>query len=381
LTRTRSLFTAALMALTLPAVIAGCGGDGGSDQDPQEVIDATFNNDATVTSGVLDLSVDASAGDQGSFDASLSGPFQGVEGDPTALPQIDLTATVSGEGAGQSVNFDGGLTITDDNVFVTYGGQAYEVGSDTFNQLKDSIEASTGQAQGSDTGDAAASFQAGCEQAIEAQGGDASACDFELSGWFTNLTNEGTEDLDGASVVHVSGDVDISQMLGDLVGIAQSVPGAEGQVDQAQVDQVSEAISDASFDIYSGEDDNILRKLDVNVSVDPSAIAGSELVPVDSVDLGFSVGISDVNEEQTIDGPSDAQPIDDLLGQFGLGGSLGDLGGGGLGDLGGGGSFDLGGGGGGGVPGGDGGASAAYLDCVAAAGNDPQEAAACLDEL
>jgi len=381
LTRTRSLFTAALMALTLPAAIAGCGGDGGSDQDPQEVIDATFNNDATVTSGVLDLSVDASAGDQGSFDASLSGPFQGVEDDPAALPQVDLTATVSGEGAGQSVNFDGGLTITDDNVFVTYGGQAYEVGSDTFNQLKDSIEASTGQAQGSDTGDAAASFQAGCEQAIEAQGGDASACDFELSGWFTNLTNEGTEDLDGASVVHVSGDVDISQMLGDLVGIAQSVPGAEGQVDQAQVDQVSEAISDASFDIYSGEDDNILRKLDVNVSVDPSAIAGSELVPVDSVDLGFSVGISDVNEEQTIDGPSDAQPIDDLLGQFGLGGSLGDLGGGGLGDLGGGGSFDLGGGGGGGVPGGDGGASAAYLDCVAAAGNDPQEAAACLDEL
>lgn len=381
MTRTRSLFTAALMALTLPAAIAGCGGDGGSDQDPQEVIDATFNNDATVTSGVLDLSVDASAGDQGSFDASLSGPFQGVEGDPTALPQIDLTATVSGEGAGQSVNFDGGLTITDDNIFVTYGGQAYEVGSDTFNQLKDSIEASTGQAQGSDTGDAAASFQAGCEQAIEAQGGDASACDFELSGWFTNLTNDGTEDLDGASVVHVSGDVDISQMLGDLVGIAQSVPGAEGQVDQAQVDQVSEAISDASFDIYSGEDDNILRKLDVNVSVDPSAIPGSEVVPVDSVDLGFSVGISDVNEEQTIDGPSDAQPIDELLGQFGLGGSLGDLGGGGLGDLGGGGSFDLGGGGGGGVPGGDGGASAAYLDCVAAAGNDPQEAAACLDEL
>lgn len=381
MTRTRSLFTAALMALTLPAAIAGCGGDGGSDQDPQEVIDATFNNDATVTSGVLDLSVTASAGDQGSFDASLSGPFQGVEDDPAALPQVDLTATVSGEGAGQSVNFDGGLTITDDNVFVTYGGQAYEVGSDTFNQLKDSIEASTGQAQGSDTGDAAASFQAGCEQAIEAQGGDASACDFELSGWFTNLTNDGTEDLDGASVVHVSGDVDISQMLGDLVGIAQSVPGAEGQVDQAQVDQVSEAISDASFDIYSGEDDNILRKLDVNVSVDPSAIAGSEVVPVDSVDLGFSVGISDVNEEQTIDGPSDAQPIDDLLGQFGLGGSLGDLGGGGLGDLGGGGSFDLGGGGGGGVPGGDGGASAAYLDCVAAAGNDPQEAAACLDEL
>jgi hypothetical protein len=372
-----------LVALTVPVAIAGCGGDGGGDQDPQEVIDATFNNDATVTSGVLDFSVDASAGDQGNFDASLSGPFQGVEDDPTALPQLDLAATVSGEGAGQSVNFDGGLTITDDNVFVEYGGQAYEVGSDTFTQLKDAIEASAAQTEESQTGDAAASFREGCEQALEAQGGDPAACDFELSGWFTNLTNDGSEDLDGTSVVHISGDVDVAQMLDDLIGIAQSVPGAEGQVDQAQVDQVSEAISTAGFDIYSGEDDSILRKMDVNVSVDPSAIEGASVVPIESLDLGFSVGLSDVNEEQTIAGPSDAQPIEELLGQFGLSGlgPLGGLGGGGLGDLGGGGSFDFGGGGGGAAPGTDGGASDAYLDCIAAAGNDAQQAAECLDQL
>ena len=86
------------MALTVPLAIAGCGDDGGSgdDRDPQEVVEATLNNDETVTSGVLDLSIDATAGDQGSFNASLSGPFQGVEDDPTAMPQLDLTATVRG---------------------------------------------------------------------------------------------------------------------------------------------------------------------------------------------------------------------------------------------------------------------------------------------
>jgi hypothetical protein len=372
LTRTRSLFAAALLALGVPAAVAGCG-DSGSDQDPQEVIDATFNNDEQVSSGVLDLSFDASAGDQGSFNASLSGPFQGDPDDPTALPQLDLTASASGEGGGQNIDFSGALTITEDNLFVTYQDQAYELGTNTFSQLKDSIEASAGK-DDSQSGDAASSFQEGCEQALEAQGGDPSACDFDLSGWFTNLSNEGTEDLDGTSVVHVTGDVDVGQIATDLVGIAQTVPGASGQVDQAQVDQLTQAISEASFDVYSGEDDDILRKLDLNLTIDPSAIESATPVPVDSIDFGFSIAFSDVNEEQTVEAPSGAKPLDELLSQFGISG-LGPLGGG----LGGGGLGDLGGGAGGG--GGSGGSSDAYLECLQAAGNDVQEASKCADEL
>jgi len=378
LTRTRSLFAAAVMALTVPAAIAGCGGDDDDgDQDPQEVIDAIFNNDEQVTSGVLDFSVDVSAGDQGNFNASLEGPFQGVENDPAALPQLDLTASASGEGAGQSVDFEGALTVTEDNAFVEYQGEAYEVGGETFGQLKEAVEASAAQAEEAEGEDAAASFREGCEQAIEAQGGDPAACDFELSGWFTNLTNDGTEDLDGTSVVHVSGDVDVAQMLEDLIGIAQSVPGAEGQVDQGQVDQATEAISSATFDVYGGEEDDILRQLDVNVAIDPSAIEGASVVPVESVDLGFSIGISAVNEEQTIEGPSDAQPIEDLLGQFGIGGIGGLEGLGGAGDLGG--LGDGGGGGGGG--GAAGGASDAYFECIESAGGDQDAIAACAAEL
>jgi hypothetical protein len=376
LSRARSLFTVVVLALTVPAVVAGCGGDSSSDEDPQDVIEATFNNDEQVTSGVLDLSIDASAGDQGSFSASLSGPFQGVEGDPTALPQLDLTASLSGEGAGQSVDFEGGLVVTEDDAYVEYNGQAYDVGSDTFNQLKQQMEQQADQAGATDSGDAATSFRESCEQAIEAQGGDPAACDFDLSGWFTDLSNDGTEDVGGASTTHISGNVDVSQMLTDFIGLAESVPGAAGQIPQDQLDQVQEAVTDASFDVYSGEDDDLLRKLDANVSIDPSAIASAVPVPIDSVDLSFSVELSDVNEEQSIEAPSGAKPIDELLQQFGgLGGlgGLGALGGGDLGDLGGG---SLGGGGGG-----AGGTSDAYLECIQNAGNDPQEAAKCLDEL
>jgi DC-EC Repeat len=95
------------------------------------------------------------------------------------------------------------------------------------------------------------------------------------------------------------------------------------------------------------------------------------------VDLSFSVELSDVNQDQTIEAPSGAKPIDELaqqLGGLGALGGLGGLGGGGLDDLGGG---DLG-GGGGGAAGGD---TDAYLECVQNAGNDPEQAAECLDEL
>ena len=67
-----------------------------------------------------------------------------------------------------------------------------------------------------------------------------------------------------------------------------------------------------------------------------------------SVDVDFSVTLSDVNKPQTISAPSDAQPISGLLSDLGLEGL------GGLGSS----------GGSGGSVGGGGGPAPSYLDCV-----------------
>ena len=86
------------IALPIPAVVAGCGGGNGSnDEDPDQVLEETFNNPEKITSGNLDVSVSGSAeGEQGGdFNASISGPFQADAKDETAVPQLDLTADVS----------------------------------------------------------------------------------------------------------------------------------------------------------------------------------------------------------------------------------------------------------------------------------------------
>jgi hypothetical protein len=334
LTRIRSLLALLVLALAIPAAVAGCGDDDdASSADPQTVLDETFDNDTTVNSGDLSLTASVSAdGEQGgSFEASLSGPFQGDAESENEIPQLDWTASASGSGAGQSVDFSGGLVVTEDNAYVEYNDQAYEVGSDEFSQLRDQVEAQAEQAGGSD---AQGTFQEQCASAIEQAGGDASGCDIDFAGWLTNLTNEGSEDVGGTPTDHIAGDANVEQILTDIGDLASSIPGAESQgFDPAQLQLLQGAVSDASIDVYSGTDDHVLRKLEVNLGIDPSAIGGSS-VPISNITVGFAVEIDGLNEEQTIEAPTDTKPISDLLGDFGvdsdaLGGALGATGGGG----------------------------------------------------
>ncbi len=370
MSRIRTLLVVSALALPIPAAIAGCGGDSesSSSEDPETVLDETFNNDTKVSSGDLSLNASLSAeGEQGGqFDVSLSGPFQTDPDQPDALPQLDWTASLSGEGAGQSIDFSGGVVITDDNAFVEYKDQAYEVGSETFGQLRDQIEAQAGASESSDAG----SFQEQCATALEQAGAtDTSGCDIELESWLTNLTNEGTEDVGGAETVHIAGDADVETILDDIGNLVAAVPNASASgFDPSQLGAASGAVTDASIDVYSGVDDHVLRKLDANLTIDPSAIAGGELIPVSNIQISFSVEIAGVNEEQTIDAPSGAKPINELLGDLGvspdaLGGALG-----GAGAL------------GGGAGGAGGGNTDAYFECLQGA-STPQAIQDCSSQL
>ena len=377
--RFRTLIVASALALGITAGVAGCGGDDSSDVDPQTVIDDTFSNDETVSSGDLSLSISGSAeGDQGgSFDASLSGPFQGDPDNPASIPQLDWTGALDFEAAGTSMSFEGALTVTEDNAFVEYGGTVYEVGTETFTQFKELAESAAAQQTESTEGQSFGElFTQGCETQLQAQGAtDTSVCDIDFASWLGELENEGTEDIEGTDAVHISGEVDVEQMISDLVGLGTAVPDAGAAPTEEQLQQITDAVSEASFDLYSGTDDDILRGLDFTVAIDPSAIPDADAAGIESVDVGFEMRLGGVNEDQEISAPSDAQPIEDLLGQFGIDPSaLGGLGG--LGAIPGAPSS------GSGSSGGSGGAQGtnAYLDCVGEA-TTSEEINACASEL
>jgi hypothetical protein len=331
LTRIRTLVAVLAIALPVPVVLAGCGGSSSNNEDPQKVLDETFNNPTKITSGTLGISLDGSAQGQqsGSFKASISGPFQAEENDPTAFPQFDLTADVSGSSGGPSISFNGSLIATKDNAYVEYQNQAYEVGTDVFKQFTQSYA------------QAAQQNQAKKGQSVFDRFG------IDPSTWLTNVSNEGTTDVEGTDTIHVHGDADVAKIFSDLQKASQQTAGASGsQLTPQQLDQIQSAVKNASIDVYSGTDDHLLRKLALSLQIAPPAGTGAT---VSTVNVDFSITFSDVNQPQTITAPSNSKPISVLLNQLGIpglpgiGGSTGGFG----------------------VPGGSGGAgSSAYQNCI-----------------
>jgi hypothetical protein len=350
--RIRTAVAVLAIALPIPAAVAGCGGGGssGGTEDPQQVLDQTFNNPTKVTSGKLNITLDGSAeGAQGgNVSATIEGPFQGDANNQTAFPQFDLTADISASGAGQSFSFNGSLIATQDNAYVEYQNQAYEVGTQLFSQFKKSYEASAQQAQAGQNQSSSILGQLGIDPKT----------------WLTNVTNEGDEDVEGTNTIHIHGDADVAKVVSDIGKLAQQAPAgtATPSVTPAQLDQLKSAIQGATVDVYSGADDHLLRKLALSLTIAPPSGAG-----VSSVKVDFSITLSDVNQQQTISSPSGAKPISELLSQLGLGGLP-------LGGLGGSSGLPS-------VPGGGGGPSTQYLQCVQQAGSDPAKINACASKL
>ncbi len=327
------LLSIAALALLSAGLIAACGSSGGSE-DPQQVIDQTFSGDHTVKSGNLDLAVKASAqGSQsGSFSASLSGPFQG--GASNTFPQFDLTGKLDASGAGQNINFSGGLISTGDAAYVSYNGTDYSVPATIFDQFKQSyLKGQKSQSQSQTAGlSPSEAFTQGCSQSLEQQGSSKStaqsACTIDFKGLLTNLSNDGDADVEGTTTTHISGDIDVQAAANDFAKLIKATPQGQ-QLPQSAIDQITskatDAVDTASFDLYSGNDDHTLRKLDFTLKISPPA--GSTSSGVSSVSLNFSLTLSHLGETQTIKAPTNAKPLSDLSSQLGGLGALGGLGG------------------------------------------------------
>ena len=349
--RIRALLVISL-ALLGALTIAACGGDdgGGGDENPQTLLDATFSNDEKVTSGVFDLSVDVNSEggtDAGTFKGTLGGPFQSEEG---AFPKFDIDAEVTSDSESQDFSGTAGLTSTGDKAFVSFQDSNYEVPADAFSEFAQTF--TEAQSQNS------------------AEGGNLlESIGVNPSNWLTDLSNEGNEDVEGTETIHISGTADTPKLVEDIKKIAENTPEVAGQKvapeQLSQLDQLTGIIESAEFDIFTGADDNLLRKLEANLKLNPPDSEGAP----ESVDVTFAITLRDLNQAQEIAAPADAQPLGDLLQQFGVDPSqLGQLGAGGAG----GGGADA-----GAVPPAGGSpqgpsdsASAAYLECLRTAQGD-----------
>jgi hypothetical protein len=332
LTRLRTLFLFGTV-LALAAVLAACGSSGNSssasNENPQTVVDdATLQG---IKSGNLDLSlgVDAEGSQGGKVDVSLSGPFQGQG--TGQLPQLDMNLKASGSINDKDVDFEGGLVLLADRAYVNYKGTEYEIDPTTFSFVKSTLLQAPGQGQ--------SGLSKSCQDAV---GG------LKVGDFVNNLSNDGSSDVGGTSTTHVSGDLDLTGAIDQLSSVTDN-PACRSQfksvgklpagakLDQAKA-MLSSVVKTAHVDLYVG-DDNIVRRITVQLTIEPPAGSGSG---PKKVSLSIDLTLTDVNEPQTITAPSEAKPINDLFQQLGINplsllspGGLGNLAGGagGLGGL------------------------------------------------
>ena len=287
LTRFRALLVLAL-ALTAAFTIAACGGDDGGDEDPQEVLEATFDNEDPIDSGVFDVSFELAAeggDDEGTVKASLGGPFEGDQ--EGAVPKFDVTADAELDSASQDFSGSAGIISTGDKAFVNFQDTDYEVparrSSSSFRP-----RSSRPPRASSRTRTATSSHRSGSTPRTGSPTSPTRA---------TRTSREPRRSTSPARRTFPSWSRTSST-------IAERVPQAAEQVTPAQLsqlDQLTDIIQSADFDVYTGADDDILRKLEADIEVDPPGTAGAP----DSVSVGFSVTLSEVNEPQRSPRPAE----------------------------------------------------------------------------
>ena len=291
--RALSLF---VLALASALLIAACGG-GGNDQDPQQVLQQTFNNPTSIQSGTFDLDfrLETSGGDNpGSFEAKLGGKF--ASQGPDQFPKFDIDASVKAESGSQNISGSGGLLSTGDQAFVNYQGTDYAVPQ----QLYDEFTTTYAQLQGQNGSGKSTSL-------LKSLG-------ISPSDWLTDLKNEGTEDVEGAKTIHISGSANVSKLVEDLKAIAQRA-GDAVNVDTQRLDQLNDVIQSGDIDVYSGEDDNLLRRFQIHVDLKPPA--GTPNAP-DSLSVDLQLNFADINNQETFTAPGNAQPLADLFQRLGI---------------------------------------------------------------
>ena len=315
-----------LCACTLGLV--ACGGDDSDDVDT--ILSETFGEGKDVKSGRLDVSLRVNTQGlqqvQGPVAVRLSGPFQSTK--PTELPQFDFQASV--DAGGQQIK--AGAVSTGDKGFVKLQDQAYDLGDELYKTFKD------GYAE-----------TAKCN---EEQNGKSSNSSFAALGvnpknWLADAEKAGEDEVGGAETTRITGKVDVPRFLEDVNRILarsdpqqQSDPCAKDDKTKAQPKQgsrqlsekdrktIADAIKDARVDIWSGNEDRTLRRMNVTLKFDVPEAQRQKAGGLQSGDLKFDMTIGDLNEKQTIKAPSGARPLEELTAALGGGAAQSGAGGG-----------------------------------------------------
>lgn len=303
-----------LLALLLASVAtpAACGG---GEEDVQAILEETFaGEDKQVDSGRLALGfrLTPTGGDPatGPISARLEGPFKAAE-EKDGVPSFDLQLAVN---AGPQT-FSAGAVSTGDAGFLRFQGGAFQLPGPVFEQFRQGYRQARQDGERGDQGQSFASLG------------------IDPRGWLRDPRIVGEEELGGADTTHIRSGIDVARLLADLnrllarageLGVTEGRQVPE-QITPEQVRLVTQAVGRAQMDLWTGEDDRILRRLRLEVDYalpqEARGDAPEEARGLTSARAALEITIADLGEDQEIEAPENPRPLGEVL--DGLGGLSG----------------------------------------------------------
>jgi hypothetical protein len=267
--------------------LAGCGGESGTS-NPGEALSQTAAKLGEIRSGTLRFKLAVEPREEGGdFGFELSGPFQ--LGEPGALPvaRIDYTQTAGDER--ETVT----LTSTGERAFVTVDGTAYELPPDRADELREAGEALGGDGGGS----------GGLEE-------------LKIDDWIVEAESSDGGDVGGADTDKIEAELDVVAAVNDLIELSGGVGGPDlDPVEGPEAEQLRDAVKDAKLEVWTGDDDRLLRRLRLEADFDPSLPEGlEELARAAGSKVLFELEIDGPNERVEVEQPEDPRPPSEFPG-------------------------------------------------------------------
>ncbi|MDQ4081954.1 MAG: hypothetical protein M3123_03585, partial [Actinomycetota bacterium] len=143
--------------------------------------------------------------------------------------------------------------------------------------------------------------------------------------WVVDARDEGVEKVNGVDARHVSGRLDTRRLFRDLNGFVERSANAVGgrnpdvpdPLTPSDIDRLAEIVKSPRFDVYVGEEDDIVRRVSASLEVSVPERDRAELGGVEGGSLRFSVDVARVNGDQKNEAPARSRPIGDLTKQLG----------------------------------------------------------------
>jgi hypothetical protein len=304
-----------LALLALGASACGGSASSGSGDDPNALLRDTFGADHPIHSGRVDANLDVDLRGLAQLNQPLSlhlsGPFQSNGGDK--LP--DFALDVDFQGGRQPVTM--GAVFAQGGGFLTIEGQAFDLGADIYKSFKQGYEKAKADAAKKNDNKNQATL---------------SALGISPLRWLKDPKNKGTEDIAGATTVHIASGVDVGKLLEDvstLLGKAKNVTGSAGasvpsSLSAQQREAITRSVKSAKVDVWTGAKDHTLRKVAVAVQIDVPDDLRAQAGNLRTGHLDLQVTLAQLNQHQTIRKPGGARPLSELraaLQQLGLVGS------------------------------------------------------------